>query len=90
VTARLSPRRRVLVAVVTVVLLMTAGVAGFAVTRGDRTGGSRAAQDRPGRLLLVPGFGGGTDALDQLAQRLTRGRAKPAPPDTAAGRTSAN
>jgi hypothetical protein len=56
VTARLSPRRRVLVAVVTVVLFMTAAVAGFAVTRGDGTGGSRVAQERlrePARHFVV-------------------------------------
>jgi triacylglycerol esterase/lipase EstA (alpha/beta hydrolase family) len=70
VTARLSPRRRLLVAVLAVVVLATAGIAGFALTRGDGTAAARVAQDQPGPVLLVPGFGGGTGGLEQLARRL--------------------
>jgi triacylglycerol lipase len=76
VTARLSPRRRLLFGVVAAVLLIAVGLAVLAVTRDDRTGASSTAvQDKPGPVLLVPGYGGGTGGLEQLASLLrTAGR----------------
>jgi triacylglycerol lipase len=68
----MSPRRRALVVVAT--LLAAALVAVLVVPRlVDRFGGdsaSVAAPDRPGPVLLVPGYGGGTGSLGQLADQL--------------------
>jgi len=78
----LSRRRRVLG--IAVALIVTAGVAGGVVAAtqhgGDGSGGSPGPaspdhpsgppQNRPGPVLLVPGYGGSTGALDQLAGRI--------------------
>ncbi|MEW2500651.1 MULTISPECIES: lipase [unclassified Amycolatopsis] len=67
----LSPRRRLLVAAVAL-FVVAAGVV-TAVSVGGGSGVPRAgspAQDTPGPVLLVPGYGGGRDSLEQLAGRI--------------------
>lgn len=68
----LSPRRQGLLAgvVAAVALLFVAGV--VQVVQGTRGPAGVPAQDVPGAVLLVPGYGGGRDALVELAERLRR------------------
>lgn len=67
----ISPRRRLLVggvAAVAVVVLAAALIAGSGSDAAPRDG--VPDQARPGPVLLVPGYGGGQGALDELAARI--------------------
>jgi pimeloyl-ACP methyl ester carboxylesterase len=65
----LSGRRRALVNVLA--LLVVAGVAvGVVRSAGGQPAVTAAAEDRPGDVLLVPGYGGSTGSLDVLAAKI--------------------
>jgi len=62
----LSPRRRILLGVVGLVVGVAAVVTGVRVSGGQ----PEAVPGRPGAVLLVPGYGGSTGSLDDLAARI--------------------
>jgi pimeloyl-ACP methyl ester carboxylesterase len=63
----LSPRRRFLLGGLALVVAAVAVVAGLRVSRGQ----PEPVSGRPGAVLLVPGYGGSTAALDELAARIS-------------------
>ena len=62
----LSPRRRVLLSAAGLLAAAVGIVAGVLGSRGE----PEPVAGRPGAVLLVPGYGGSTTALDQLAVRI--------------------
>ncbi len=69
----MSPRRRVLVALLGVLVLVGVVLVGVRVlaNRGPSVDPSaRPAQDAPGPVLLVPGYGGSQASLEPLADRI--------------------
>jgi triacylglycerol lipase len=70
--AGLAPARRRLV--LAVLVLLVTGLAAVVVSlvfRSSASGSPHPAQSDPGPVLLVPGYGGSTGALQVLADRLT-------------------
>lgn len=62
----LSPRRRVLLGALALVVAVAAVATGALASRGT----PEATPGRPGTVLLVPGYGGSTTSLDELAGRI--------------------
>jgi hypothetical protein len=62
----LSPRRRLLLGAVGLLVAVAGIAAGVLWPRGE----PEPAAGRPGAVLLVPGYGGSTGSLDQLAARI--------------------
>lgn len=69
--AHLSPaRRRVVLVLVSLVVLAAAVLTGVVLAQPSDSATGPVAQGRPGPVLLVPGYGGGTEALQPLADEL--------------------
>jgi triacylglycerol esterase/lipase EstA (alpha/beta hydrolase family) len=74
VLAGLSPARRRLVVTVLALAVVAVLVTGAALLLGRLSGAAGrepVSQETPGPVLLVPGYGGSTAALQSLADRLT-------------------
>jgi triacylglycerol esterase/lipase EstA (alpha/beta hydrolase family) len=72
VFAALSPaRRRVVLALITLAVVAVGVIAIVLVSRSSSAPVAESASEkRPGPVILVPGYGGGPDALQDLADRL--------------------
>src|SRR4051812_23560992 len=67
----MSPRRRLMFTVLAAIAVLCVAVVAVRAVLG-RTARAVPDQARPGAVLLVPGYGGGTGALDQLAGAVRR------------------
>ncbi|WP_324277367.1 lipase family alpha/beta hydrolase [Blastococcus brunescens] len=70
--AGLAPaRRRVVLALLTLVVAAAAALTAVVLARSSDLQTGPVAQDRPGPVLLIPGYGGGTGTLRPLADQLS-------------------
>lgn len=68
--ARLAPARRRLVLALAVLVVAVSASAAVLVSRAAEPATAPVSQERPGPVLLVPGYGGSTGSLQGLADRL--------------------